>query len=133
MNNEKLSNELDTIHLIIRRIQGSLKAYDDETFAKNQEAIDAMAYRLAMVGEHCKRLPDDLKERHPNLPWRKMVGMRNIVSHAYEKIDTGIVWSAATVDLPQIEKMVREELLRLDLDRAREGRSQRDRDGGRGR
>lgn len=124
MNIEKLSHELDTIHLIIGRIQESLKAYDDEAFAKNQEAIDAMAYRLAMVGEHCKRLPDDLKERHPDLPWREMAGMRNIVSHAYEKIDPSIVWSAATVDVPQIEKMIREELTRIEAER-------RSRDGGR--
>lgn len=126
MNNEKLSHELDTIHLIIGRIQESLRAYDDEAFAKNQEAIDAMAYRLAMVGEHCNRLPADLRERHPDIPWRKMAGMRNIVSHAYEKIDTHIVWSAATVDLPQIEKMIREELARIEAER-------RDRDGGRSR
>lgn len=124
MDSEKLARELETIALLIERARETVAKHDADSFANNLDAVDATAYRLAMIGEHCKRLPVDLQERHPELPWRQMVGLRNIVSHAYDKIDTGIVWSAATARLDEIEEMCREEMARLEAER-------RDRDGGR--
>ncbi|MFT4027544.1 MAG: DUF86 domain-containing protein [Novosphingobium sp.] len=128
MDGEKLAHELETIALLVGRARETIDRHDAESFAVDRDAVDVTAYRLAMIGEHCKRLPADLQERHPNLPWRQMVGLRNIVSHAYDEIDTGIIWSAASVRLGEIDKMCREERLRLDLERAR---SNSDRDGGR--
>jgi len=124
MDSEKLARELETIALLIERARETVAKHDADSFANNLDAVDATAYRLAMIGEHCKRLPVDLQERHPELPWREMVGLRNIVSHAYDQIDTGIVWSAATERLDEIEKMCREEKARIEAE-------QRERDGGR--
>ncbi|QEH81421.1 DUF86 domain-containing protein [Sphingomonas sp. C8-2] len=124
MDNDKLARELETIALLIERARETVAKHDADSFANNFDAVDATAYRLAMIGEHCKRLPTDLQERHPELPWRQMVGLRNIVSHAYDMIDTGIVWSAATARLDEIEQMCREEAARIEAER-------RDRDGGR--
>lgn len=117
MDQDKLAQELETISLLVARAQETVGKHDGDSFEKDRDAIDVIAYRLAMIGEHCKRLPSELQERHPELPWRQMIGMRNVVSHAYEEIDTGVVWSAATLRLDDIEKMCREEMLRLGIDR----------------
>jgi len=68
-----------------------------------------------MIGEHCKRLPSELQTRHHELPWRQMVGLRNIVSHAYDVIDPAIVWLAATQRLDDIAALCRAEKTYLNL------------------
>jgi uncharacterized protein with HEPN domain len=114
MDRDKLARELETISLLVARIRESTSRHDAASFANDRDAIDATAYRLAMIGEHCKRLPGDLQNRHPGIPWRQMIGLRNVVSHAYEVVDTGIVWSAATLRLDAIARMCREETARLE-------------------
>ena len=114
MDRAKLVRELETISLLASRVRETVVKHEGGSFANDRDAIDATAYRLAMIGEHCKRLPEELQERHPEIPWRQMIGLRNVVSHAYEEIDTGIVWLAATQRLDAIETMCREEIARLD-------------------
>ena len=84
-----------------------------ESFRLSDEAIDAMTYRLSMIGEHGKRLPDDLKRRHPEVPWREMTGLRNIVVHGYDNVSPAIIWETATGSLQAIRDMAVAELRRL--------------------
>ena len=117
MDRRKVANELDTIIRLVERVQSSIASHDRESFEQDHDAADANTYRLAMIAEHCNHLPDDLKARHPNIPWKEMVGLRNIVSHAYDAIDTGIVWSAATMRIEEIGAMCHAEQLRLENER----------------
>lgn len=70
-----------------------------------------MTYRLAMIGETSKKLPDELKKRHPQLPWREMATFRNFASRDYFGIDAHLVWQAA-MSLEPIKAMVLEETAR---------------------
>lgn len=76
-----LRDMLDDLALLIARAEKSVhgRTYDD--LVANDEAYDASTYRLAMIGETSKSLPDDLKNRHPHLPWRAMATFRNFASH----------------------------------------------------
>jgi uncharacterized protein with HEPN domain len=62
-----------------------------------------------MIGETSKRLPDQIKARHPLLPWREMTTFRNFASHDYFGIDAHLVWQAA-MSLAPIKAMVVEEI-----------------------
>ncbi len=86
------------------------RTYDDLT--ANAEAYDALTYRLAMVGETCKKLPDEIKVRHPGIPWREMATFRNFASHDYFGVDAQLVWAAAQ-SLEPIKTMLEEETRRL--------------------
>lgn len=121
-----LDDTLDDLAVLIARVEESTKNRTYQELIANAEAYDALVYRLAMIGETSKKLPDEVRERHSHLPWRDMAGFRNFASHDYFGIDAKLVWAAA-MDLEPIKTMMREERLRLDLDRAR---SDRDRDGG---
>ncbi|MDI7776457.1 HepT-like ribonuclease domain-containing protein [Asticcacaulis sp. EMRT-3] len=106
-------NELAIILQLIDRVQTTVHRETVESFALSDEAIDATTYRLSMIGEHCKRLPDEIRHRHPDIPWREMTGLRNIVVHGYDNVSPSIIWQTATEGLHSIREMVVDELQRL--------------------
>jgi len=69
---------------------------------------------LEIAGEAAGRLSDGLRQRHPDVPWSQIVGMRNRLVHAYFEIDYEQVWKALTEDLPpliqQLERILGEEV-----------------------
>ena len=108
-----LRDTLDDLALLILRAEQSVK---DRTFGDlvaNDEAYDALTYRLSMIGETCKKLPDELKARHPHLPWREMATFRNFASHDYFGVDANLVWQAAK-NLEPVKTMMLEEIARIE-------------------
>lgn len=55
-----------------------------------------------MIGEGVTRLPEDARERHPDVPWREMVALRNRLIHGYDDVDHDIVWRIRSDDLPAL-------------------------------
>lgn len=85
-------------------------------FVTNREKGDLLADRrltlalmkeIEIVGEAASRISTSMKERHPDIPWSAIVGMRNRLIHAYADIDLEVVWSTVTSDLPRLVKMVK--------------------------
>ena len=66
---------------------------------------------LEVIGEAAGRLPENVRALAPDVPWTKMIGMRNVLVHGYFDVDTEIVWNTATRDLPALKSAV-ERLLR---------------------
>lgn len=63
-------------------------------------------YHLQVIGEAASRLSSELLEKHPEVPWSRMVAMRNIIVHDYLSVDMDIVWRAVERDLPQLKKQL---------------------------
>jgi len=107
-----LSDILDDLAVLIARAEKSVEGRTFDDLVANDEAYDALTYRLAMIGETSKKLPDEIRARHPNLPWREMATFRNFASHDYFGVDARLVWRAA-MSLAEIKAMVIEEADRL--------------------
>jgi uncharacterized protein len=107
-----VQDTLDDLAILIARAEQSVKGRRFEDLTSNDEAYDALTYRLAMIGETCKKLPDAIKARHPHLPWREMATFRNFASHDYFGIDARLVWQAA-MGLEPVKAMMIEETARL--------------------
>ncbi len=61
---------------------------------------DAVIRRIEIIGEAAKRVSDETRNKHNDLPWREMPGMRNVVIHEYDAVDFGIVWDTVKSELP---------------------------------
>lgn len=71
-------------------------------------------HHLQIVGEASAALPADIREAAPEIPWAKMVGMRNILVHHYFEIDRDVVWAVVERDLPPLRRQIQELLAKLD-------------------
>jgi uncharacterized protein with HEPN domain len=71
-------------------------------FHANTQKQDAVVRRLEIIGEAAVHLSDETRHTIPELPFRRMRGMRNIVAHDYANVDLKIVWEVATVYVPEV-------------------------------
>jgi uncharacterized protein with HEPN domain len=67
----------------------------------------AVIRALEIVGEAAKRLPLNLREQYPDIPWKVMAGMRDRIIHGYDVVDLQIVWDAVKRDIPQVKPQIR--------------------------
>jgi len=72
-----------------------------ETFEKNDMVVDAVIRNLEIIGEASKNIPENEREKYPDIPWKKMVGLRNIAIHEYFGVDLTIIWEIITRNLPE--------------------------------
>jgi uncharacterized protein with HEPN domain len=94
----------------------SIAAYTDgmtlKEFAADQRTFDAVIRNLVTMGESIRWIPEPILDAHPDIPWRTMRGVRNVVVHEYFGVDSTILWSTIRHDLPplvpHLEAMLRE-------------------------
>ena len=67
---------------------------------------------LEIIGEAAKRIPEQVRQRYPDIPWKGMAGMRDRIIHGYDNVDLQIVWDVVKRDIPQLKPKI--ELLLQD-------------------
>ena len=72
-----------------------------EAFEANDEKRAAVERQVFVVGEAAARLPDEWKQRRPDVPWRKIIGLRNLLAHGYWTIDAEELWDIARNKVPE--------------------------------
>jgi uncharacterized protein with HEPN domain len=64
---------------------------------------------VEIISEASRHLPDDMKARHPDIPWKKVAGIGNVLRHDYGNVAPAILWALVRKDLPALEKVCRDE------------------------
>ena len=88
--------------------------FDYEAFVTDPRTVYTATRCLEIISEASRRLPDDLKARHPSIAWRDMAGAGNIYRHDYEDVAAQHVWDAVLLDLPPLRAAIAQELAALD-------------------
>ncbi len=73
---------------------------DFEMFRKNNLVVDAVIRNFEIIGEAAKHIPSYVRLKYPQIPWKKMIGMRNLISHEYFGVDYEMVWEIIKNQLP---------------------------------
>lgn len=89
--------------------------FDCEAFVADPRTVYAVTRCLEIISEASRRLPDELKARHPAIAWKQMAGAGNIYRHDYEDVATSYVWTTLRNHLPALHAVIEQELAALDL------------------
>lgn len=78
-----------------------------DLWRKDRKTIDAVIRNIEIIGEAASRVPEDIQELYPNIPWYQMKGMRNILIHEYFGVDFDVIWKTTKEDLPPLLEQIR--------------------------
>ena len=94
---------LDDILEAISQIRLYVHGMNQEEFTKDRKTRDAVIYNLEIIGEAAGKLPEEFLKRVPQVEWRKIRALRNILIHEYFGINLSILWDVVQNKLGQLE------------------------------
>ncbi len=84
-----------------------------DTLAADRMRLDATLRKLTLIGEAAMRVPESIRSLAPDVPWRKIVGTRNRLMHAYQGTEMSTIWSIVSRDLPALRSALEDLLERM--------------------
>jgi Uncharacterized conserved protein len=86
--------------------QGFIRGITYEQFIADKKTVNAAVRSIEVIGEASKHIPDDIRAKRPDVPWKDMAGMRDKCIHDYVGIDFEVVWTAIKDELYEIRPMI---------------------------
>lgn len=80
------------------------KDYTYESFTADPKLVDACVFNLSQIGELCHLVDHTYAEKHPEVPWNEIYGLRNRIVHDYEGINLRLIWEIISEDIPQLKQ-----------------------------
>jgi uncharacterized protein with HEPN domain len=87
------------------RIQAYVEGMSFTDFVADDKTVRAVIQKLEVIGEAAKRIPVEIRQAHPEVPWQERAGMRDRRIHAYFRVDYNLVWRAIQERTPQVRPL----------------------------
>ena len=110
---DKYKVYLDDILISIEKIEKNTKGVSYKEFSQNSLISDGVIRNLEVIGEAVKKLSVDLKKKYPDVEWKKIAGLRDILIHEYFGIDLNIVWDIIINKIPKLKNSIKEVMKNL--------------------
>jgi len=105
-----LQDILDSVNDIEIFIEGM----NFQEFEKDRKTVNAVVRSLEIVGEAAKKVPDEVKEKYTDIPWKNITVMRDKLVHEYFGVDEEIVWKVVSEEIPALKPLVQKLFDELD-------------------
>ena len=90
----------------INKINRYTKRISFEKFSQDDKTKDAVVRNFEIIGEAAKQLPEEIKNRFPDVEWKSMIDFRNVIIHEYFGIDLDIMWNIIKTKLPPLKSKI---------------------------
>ena len=101
-----LSLYLKDISQAIESIEAFIFGMDYDAFFADDKTVSAVIRKLEIIGEAVKQLPEEVSQRHPDIQWKRIAGMRDKLVHDYFGVNMDILWDVLTTKLPALLKQI---------------------------
>lgn len=107
---------LQDILYAVKRAESFIEGMDFVAFEADEKTAFAVVRALEIVGEAAKKIPPEVRQKYPDLPWREMAGMRDKLSHDYFGVDFRRVFETMRQDLPSLRASLEKILQDIETD-----------------
>jgi uncharacterized protein with HEPN domain len=101
-----LSLYLDDIISSIDKILDYTASMTQEIFVNEDRTFEATVFNLQIIGEASKQIPDEYRNRYPEIPWKEVVGLRNIIVHTYFRLSNDVIWNIIQNELTELRRCI---------------------------
>ena len=98
----RIQHILDEINDMI----GFVEKISYQNFINDKKTVNAVIRSLEIIGEAASKISTELKENHPEVPWKQIVGMRNHLIHVYFDVDHQTIWQTLRQDIPMLSEII---------------------------
>lgn len=101
------------------KVEGILHAIQDAEYhisknSRDKTVLQAITYNIMVIGEICKKLSPELKTKYPNINWRDIADMRNLLIHEYSKVSSQVIEDVMNTRLPELKTQIQEIFFKLE-------------------
>ncbi len=102
----EIDDYLDDILTAITDVEDFIHSASYEIFAEDKKTVNVVIRSLEVLGEATKHMPPSFRQKHPDIPWSKMAGMRDVLIHDYMGVDLKTVWKVSQERLPELKPLL---------------------------
>lgn len=102
------SDYLKDIIESVNDIENFTKGMNFESFSKDKKTVNAVIRSFEVIGEAAKNISPETRKKLKEVPWEKVISMRNKMIHEYFGVDIGIIWKTVQEDLPELKAKIKD-------------------------
>lgn len=105
---------LNDIIQAMNKIEKYSQSLDYDSFVNNDMVVDAVLRNIEVIGEAATQIPENIKQKYFHIPWKRIIGLRNIVIHEYFGVDLDNIWKIVTENIPETKPQILKMFEELD-------------------
>ena len=106
MKKRDYTDYVEDIVTAIADIEQFVRGMGFEEFSKDKKTVFAVVRAIEIIGEAARQIPESLKNKHTEVPWKEMAGIRNKIAHEYFGVDVEVIWDTVKKNIPELKPLI---------------------------